>query len=52
MQKQNIFIETWEFIKESKAWWLIPIITMIFIIGFVFIIGQSSGVAPFLYILF
>ena len=53
MQKnKNILIETLEFIKQNKAWWFIPIIIMLFLIGFLIMVGQSSGGSPFIYVLF
>ncbi len=36
---------------ENKKWWMIPIITVLLLIG-VLLIAGGSGVAPFIYTLF
>ena len=43
--------EFWVFIVENKAWWMIPIIALLAIIGLFVILG-STGAAPFLYTVF
>lgn len=47
------------FIKEllaylisQKKFWLIPLMAMFALIGLLFIVGQGSVVAPFIYTLF
>jgi hypothetical protein len=43
--------ELWGFLKATKKWWLLPIITVIVLFGLlVFLSG--TGVAPFIYTLF
>lgn len=44
--------EFWDFLKVRKAWWLVPIIIMLVIVGIVIIFGQSSALSPFIYALF
>jgi hypothetical protein len=48
-----------EFVKEMaaflfsrKKYWLIPIVVMMSIIGFLLVLGQGSALAPFIYALF
>lgn len=43
--------EFWQFIKENKAWWMIPILVCLGILGIV-IVMASTGAAPFIYTLF
>lgn len=43
--------EFWQFIRENKAWWMIPILVCLGILGIV-IVMASTGAAPFIYTLF
>ncbi|MBI2575862.1 hypothetical protein HYV84_01510 [Candidatus Woesearchaeota archaeon] len=48
----SFFIEMLHFLKERKAWWLVPIIIMLLLVGILVIFGQSSALSPFIYALF
>jgi hypothetical protein len=52
MGKTEIFKELWDFMKVRKKWWLLPIITVLLLLGFLVLFTQSSAVAPFIYTLF
>lgn len=39
-------------LKLRMAWWFIPIITVLVLIGALIIVIQSSAVSPFIYALF
>ncbi len=39
------------FIKENKAWWMIPIVLVLGLIG-ILVVLSSTGAAPFIYTLF
>jgi hypothetical protein len=52
MKNKSIIIEMLDFLKERKAWWLVPIIIMLILVGIIIIFGQSSAVSPFIYTLF
>ncbi len=43
--------EFWAFVKENKAWWMIPILLMIGLLA-VLVVISSTGAAPFIYTLF
>ncbi len=47
----NILTEFWEFIRENKKFWLIPLIIILLLLGLLIILG-STGAAPFIYTLF
>jgi len=51
-KNKNIMFELWDFMKARKAWWLLPIIVMLIIVGILIVFGQSSAVSPFIYALF
>ncbi len=44
--------EFWEFLKERKKYWLLPIIITILLFGGLIILSQGSAVAPFIYTIF
>ncbi len=52
MSKFAIFIEFWEFLKERKKWWLIPIVVVLVLLGALIFFSQGSSMAPFVYTLF
>jgi hypothetical protein len=43
--------EFWQFIIHNKKWWLIPIVTVLFLFGVLMLLG-STAAAPFIYTLF
>ncbi|UCC29991.1 MAG: hypothetical protein JSU86_17545 [Phycisphaerales bacterium] len=52
MAKQSLLKEFFLFIKYEKKWWLIPLITVLLIVGALVLFAGSSPMAPFLYPLF
>jgi hypothetical protein len=42
--------EFWSFLKHNKKWWLLPILLVMSLLGFLVILG-GSGAAPFIYTL-
>ncbi len=44
--------DIWNFLKERKKFWLIPMIIILLLVGILVIFGGSSSVAPFVYTLF
>ena len=44
--------EFWEFLKVRKKYWLLPIIIVLALFGFIIVLSQGSAVAPFIYALF
>lgn len=47
----GLLVELWQFVRENKKWWLIPILLGL---GFIALLAalSSSGAAPFIYTLF
>ncbi len=52
MAKQSLIKEFFLFIKQEKKWWLVPLITVLLIVGALIVLAGSSPLAPFLYPLF
>jgi len=44
--------EFWEFLRERKKYWLIPIIFVLALFGILIVLSQGSAVAPFIYTIF
>ncbi len=52
MSKLSILSELWQFLRERKKWWLMPIVIFLVLIGGLLIITKGSALAPFIYALF
>ena len=50
-QQLSIVQEFLLFIKENKAWWMVPIVVVLGLVGLLVVLS-SSGAAPFIYTLF
>lgn len=48
----GLFIDLWDFMREKKKWWLLPIVIMLVFVGVLIVFAQSSAVSPFIYALF
>ena len=44
--------EFWEFLRERKKFWLLPIALVLLLMGGLIVLTQGSAVAPFVYTLF
>ena len=44
--------EFWEFLRERKKYWLLPIIVVLALFGTLIVLSQGSAVAPFIYSIF
>lgn len=44
--------ELWEFAKERKKFWLLPVILILLLLGVLLVLAQGSVIAPFIYTLF
>jgi len=52
MGKISILMEFWEFLRVRKKYWLLPIVTVLLLLGALIVLTQGSAVAPFIYTLF
>jgi drug/metabolite transporter superfamily protein YnfA len=48
----GFMVELWEFMRERKKFWLLPIIVVLLLFGTLIVLTQGSAVAPFIYTLF
>ena len=44
--------EFWEFLRERKKYWLLPIIIVLGLFGVLIVLSQGSSIAPFIYTIF
>ena len=44
--------EFWDFLKDGKKYWLLPVIIGLFLFDGLIILSQGSVVAPFIYAVF
>ena len=47
----GILSELWQFLRDNKKWWLLPILAILLLFG-LFVLLTGSGAAPFIYTLF
>ena len=52
MSKGRVLSEFWQFLRQEKKYWLIPIAVVFVLFGLLIVFSQSSAVAPFIYTLF
>ena len=45
-------LELWDFMKERKKMWLLPIFVFLLLLGSLIVLTEGSAVAPFIYTLF
>jgi hypothetical protein len=48
----DFLADLWNFMKQRKKFWLVPIIIVLLLLGVLLVLGGSSAVAPFIYTLF
>ena len=52
MSKSRVVSEFFQFLRQEKKYWLVPIVIVFLLFGLLIVFSQSSAVAPFIYTLF
>jgi len=52
MAKSRVLTEFWQFLKQEKKYWLMPIVIVFVQFGLLIVCSQPRAVAPFIYTLF
>ena len=52
MSKTSVLAQFWQFLREEKKYWLLPVVIVFVLFGLLLVFSQSSAVAPFIYTLF
>ena len=48
----SFLAEFWEFIRQRKKFWLVPLLALMLIFGGLIVLTKGSAVAPFIYAIF
>lgn len=52
MSRNAILSEYWEFLRYRKKYWLLPIVTVLLLLGVLLVSAETSAIAPLLYMFF
>jgi Family of unknown function (DUF5989) len=52
VNRLSIVGEFWDFLRERKKLWLMPIVLLLLVLGLVIALTAKSALAPFIYTLF
>ena len=52
MKKSRVMSEFFQFLRQEKKYWLVPIVIVFALFGLLIVFSQSSAIAPFIYTLF
>lgn len=44
--------EFWQFLRERKKYWLLPVFLLLAVFGVVIVATKGSAIAPFIYAIF
>ncbi len=44
--------DLFQFMKQRKAYWLVPVIFVLLLLGILIVLGGGTAAAPFIYTLF
>ena len=50
--KFGIAGELLQFFWERKLWWLIPLVSVLLLLGLIMILAEGTAIGPFIYTLF
>lgn len=50
--RMDFLKDLWLFMRQRKKFWLIPMITILLLLGILIVLGGGSAIAPFIYTLF
>ena len=48
----DFLLDLWSFLRIRKKFWLAPILLVLLLFGFLFVLTSGSALAPFIYALF
>ncbi len=44
--------ELFAFLQAGKRWWLVPFVATLLLVALLLLVGEVTGIAPFIYTLF
>ena len=48
----SVIGEFWQFLRQRKKYWLLPIVILLLLLGLVVVLTANSALAPFIYTVF
>ena len=52
MGRMSVLTEFWEFLRNRKKFWLLPLVVILLLLGVVIVLTANSALAPFIYTVF
>ena len=52
MSHLTVVGEFWQFLRQRKKYWLLPIVLLLLLLGLVVVLTANSALAPFIYTVF
>jgi len=52
MSKSSLVRELWLFMRVRKKYWLLPLVLVLLLVGWLLVFAQGSVLAPFIYTIF
>jgi hypothetical protein len=48
----RILLELFQFLVQRRAWWMIPIVAGLLMVGLMIVLAQATPLGPFIYSIF
>jgi hypothetical protein len=48
----SFLVEFWEFLRERRKFWLLPLIVLMLVFGGLVVLTKGTAIAPFIYTIF
>lgn len=52
MARPSLLAEVWAFMRVREKFWLLPVLIVLLLVGFLLVFAQGSALAPFIYTIF
>lgn len=52
MSYLGVFKELWQFLRQRKKFWLLPLVIVLVLLGLLVALTANSALAPFIYTVF
>lgn len=52
MSRLAVISDLWGFLRYRKKFWLLPMVTVLLVLGVLLVFTETSAIAPFVYSLF
>ena len=52
MARSSLLAELWAYMRVRKKFWLLPVLIVLVLVGFLLVLAQGSALAPFIYTIF